>query len=273
MKWDAAWLFGPGLSLALTYAACDADSIVYATTAFVRSKWLKWGATWLFWSWHATSTDVGITWCYQHYQMNYNIPDIKTIKMMSNITFGHVTQLPLPLESVSVSHYAYCIISSTIIFLGQDDRSKLQHDFLIHICHWHWHQHQVMQTALLMAPLHSLGQMIKMKCNKTFGHVTLLPPASHDTDGIINSTITLLISEQSKWGPKCLFQLCMATCASFNVTWCQWDECIPLVKMIEMSCSKNFHAMSCQQHWCWHHMILSAFPMSPFHSLGQENQS
>ena len=30
--------------------------------------------------------------------------------------------------------------------------------FFIIQCHYHWHQHHVMQKALLMAPLHSLGQ-------------------------------------------------------------------------------------------------------------------
>ena len=45
-----------------------------------------------------------------------------------------------------------------LYFLGQDDRSEVQHDFLGHLIHWHWCQHHVMQTALLIASKQSLGQ-------------------------------------------------------------------------------------------------------------------
>ena len=58
----------------------------------------------------------------------------------------------------SVSPNVYSIINGTIIFLDQDDRSDMQHDFL--------------------------------------GHMMLLAPASaaHDIDSIVNSIITFLIS-------------------------------------------------------------------------------
>ena len=39
----------------------------------------------------------------------------------------------MPLTSVSESHDVYNIINDTIIFLGQDHRSEVQHDFLGHM--------------------------------------------------------------------------------------------------------------------------------------------
>ena len=39
----------------------------------------------------------------------------------------------MALASLSVSHDVYSIINGTIIFLGQDDRSEVQHDFLGHM--------------------------------------------------------------------------------------------------------------------------------------------
>ena len=133
------------------------------TTVFVRPRWLKWGAKWLFWSCHAIGTNVGIALCTLYCQRNHYIPYIKTINMRSNMTFlvkwhnchsigitwchwywHHI----LLLTSGSVSHDAYSIINGTIIFLGQDDRSELQHDILGHMIPWHWHRHHVMQTTL-----------------------------------------------------------------------------------------------------------------------------
>ena len=53
-----------------------------------------------------------------------------------------------------------------------------------------------MQTALLMVPLHSLGKGDQNEVQFDFiGQVTSLAPssASHNADGIVNSTITFLM--------------------------------------------------------------------------------
>ena len=39
----------------------------------------------------------------------------------------------MPLASMSVLYDAYSIINGTIIFLGEDDRSEVQHDFPGHM--------------------------------------------------------------------------------------------------------------------------------------------
>ena len=43
---------------------CDANGIINGTIAFVGSRWLKWSATWPFWSCDAFSTGICIKWCW-----------------------------------------------------------------------------------------------------------------------------------------------------------------------------------------------------------------
>ena len=40
--------------------------------------------------------------------------------------------------------------------LGQDNRHKMQLDFLVILCHWHCHQCHIMPTVSSMASLHSV---------------------------------------------------------------------------------------------------------------------
>ena len=91
-------------------------------------KWLKWGATWLFWSCHAIDTDVGIKCYHQHCQRNHYIPYIKQSKW--TMTFWSCDTIAIAttchwcwchmmlLASVSVLHDAYSIINGTIILFG-----------------------------------------------------------------------------------------------------------------------------------------------------------
>ena len=44
-KWDATWLFGPMMPLALALVSYDANSIINGTITFLRLRQLKWGAT------------------------------------------------------------------------------------------------------------------------------------------------------------------------------------------------------------------------------------
>ena len=105
----------------------------------------------------------------------------------------------IPLASVSVLHDVYNITNGTITFLGQNDRSDVQHDFLGNICHLHCHQHNVMQTALFMVPLHSLGQDAQNGVQYDFfGHMTPLAPASQNANSIITDTIAFLRSRGLK---------------------------------------------------------------------------
>ena len=75
----------------------------------------------------------------------------------------------------------------------------------------HWHQHQChMMSTSSMGPLCSLHHDHKMKCNITFSSCDIIGTsmASHDACGIVNCTITFLVSIQSKWGAIWQFWLC-----------------------------------------------------------------
>ena len=61
-----------------------------ATISFVRSRWLKSGTTWLFWSYLVIGTDL-LHSLYEDYQ-----------NAQQNYFYGHVTQLQLPLGSHDV---------------------------------------------------------------------------------------------------------------------------------------------------------------------------
>ena len=56
--------------LAPVSLACDADGIISSTIAFLRSRWLKWDATWLFWLCNNISACTGITWWQWCHQCN-----------------------------------------------------------------------------------------------------------------------------------------------------------------------------------------------------------
>ena len=162
------------MPLALILASHVSISIVKETATFLTSKKSKWQATWLLWSCDTITIANGIIWCHCYW--------------------CHM----IPLASVLVLHDACRIINGTIIFLGHDDRSEVQHDFLGHM----------MPLALASASCdantiyvwhHCIPyiKMIKMKCKHNFfGHVTPLAPASapQNSDVIVNSTITFLTS-------------------------------------------------------------------------------
>ena len=171
---------------------------------------------------HDIDTDVGITWCHQHCQRNHGILYIRTIEMRSNVTFllmWHSCHWYHMMPLVLVSHEAIGISVNVTwclqhhkwhryIFQVKMTEVRCSMTFLVIWCHWHWHQHHVIQTVLLMAPLHSLGPDDQNEVQHYFfGHVTQLAPASpgHDADGIVNGTITFLMSRWSKWSKKWLF--------------------------------------------------------------------
>ena len=61
------------------------DTIV--TFAFLRSRQLKWGATWLLWWCDNIGVGIGITQCQHHHQWHCYIPGVKMIKLRWNMTF------------------------------------------------------------------------------------------------------------------------------------------------------------------------------------------
>ena len=157
----------------------DANGIIYSTIAFLRSSWLKWGATCLFWlcdticssisiihgtiaflrprclEWDATriflscdtiGTCVRIMWCWFYHQWHHHIPQVKIFKMRCNITPGHAVPLALALVSQDTNG----IINGTITFLRLRQsnwhrmwliRSCYAFSTIITWCLWHhqWH--------------------------------------------------------------------------------------------------------------------------------------
>ena len=124
---------------------------------------------------------------------------------------------------------------------------------------------------------------IQMSGNMKF-LVMWLTLASHDVDGVINSTIVFLRLRQSKWGETWLHFSCDATGAGIAITWfqwhCQWQHLVTSAKVIKMKCNMTFEScddsgtgvsiMWWQWHWCQHHVMLTVSSMAPLHSLDQE---
>ena len=52
--------------------------------------------------------------------------------------------------------------------LPQDDQNEVKHDFCGHVVPLTLASHDSILTAMSMAPLHFLGQTIKMRCNMIF---------------------------------------------------------------------------------------------------------
>ena len=134
--------------------------------------------------------------------------------------------------------------------LGHNDQSEVKQEFLV--MYWHFYQYccYVEQTATSMAPL--CEDNWNKVWHDSFGHIMLLAPvptshdtgivndtillgqddwnkvqhdvfghmmavlASHDTAGIINSTITFVCSRWSKWVKHDFFSP-VGTCISIMV--------------------------------------------------------
>ena len=86
------------------------------------------------------------------------------------------------LETMWAPHETDDTVSSTILFVSLDDWNKVQHDF--------------------------------------FGNVMPVL-ASHDPNGINNSTITFVHSWLLKWDATWLFHLCDTIATGISILWCQ----------------------------------------------------
>ena len=94
-------LFGHVMPLPLALTSCDTDGILNSIIAFIRSWWLKCGATWLFWS-------------YQTIGSNNGTVNSITVFIRSRLSeWGHV----ILLASTLASHSTYGIISGTTAFV------------------------------------------------------------------------------------------------------------------------------------------------------------
>ena len=90
-------------------------------------------------------------------------------------------------------------------FLGQDNWNDMQHNFLTLWSHLH-HMLPLTLASVLCDPdtisdctIAFLRQRWNAVQGNIFGHMT--PVTSHDDNGIINGTITFLMSWWLKWGP------------------------------------------------------------------------
>ena len=90
-------------SLTLMLVSCYTNSVVSGTIAFLRSRQLKWGVTWLFWSCDTSGAGIGLMWCQQHHQWHHCIPWIKMIEMRWNIPF--LVMWPINVVCLYTPHY------------------------------------------------------------------------------------------------------------------------------------------------------------------------
>ena len=94
--------YGYVMPLILVSVSHDTNNVT-AFLAFLRSRWMKWSATWPFWSYDAISTDISITWCWWCHQRHHWIPYIKMIDMRCNIRC-HLHQHPMTPMALSMAH-------------------------------------------------------------------------------------------------------------------------------------------------------------------------
>ena len=70
-KWGATWCFAHLMPWALVLPSHNADRIINGTTGFLRSRQSKWGATWLLWS--CATIGASVIWHRWHYQWHHCI--------------------------------------------------------------------------------------------------------------------------------------------------------------------------------------------------------
>ena len=153
------------LLLSLLVSSCDTTGINGDTTALLRSRWLKWGAIWLYWSCDTTGISIDITWCHWHWPLHHMIPITSSVKSLHSLgqenwnagqhdILGHVMPLALALVSCDTDHS----INGIIAFL----RSWWQKRW--NILFWScdvigirtiWHQWHHQWNMTLMSELHT----------------------------------------------------------------------------------------------------------------------
>ena len=133
-------------------------------------------------------------------------------------------------EHVYVSQHAPSI--APLHLLGHSDQNERKHDSLYMLCYWYLSWHHMVPMALKMK-FYSLGQDNWNEVQLGHDMPLALVSLSHDADGIINGTITVLTSMWLKWGAAWLL-----------VMFCLW-------------------------HWHKQHVMLVIFSITPLHWLGQ----
>ena len=128
----------------------------------------------------------------------------------------------------SLSHDPHSIINGMIIFLGQDNRSKVQHDFLSDMIPLAPTSASCDANSIVNGTI-ALPKSTWSKGSATlffFCHGTPMAPVSalHNADSFINSTFAFLRSRYSKWSATWYFW----SCDGIGVTWCQWCHMTPL---------------------------------------------
>ena len=144
-KWGAPWLFSHMISLALSLVSHYADGVINCSITFLRSRQLNWDATWLIWS--CDAFDTSITWCPWHQQWHHYIAYVKMIDMRCNMTFVVMWH-----HGLWHWHHMMPMVSSMLPlhFLGQDNQNwDAPLVFLFMLFHWYWHH--MMPMALSVA--------------------------------------------------------------------------------------------------------------------------
>ena len=264
-------LFGHMMPLMLVPLTLDTIIVISGAIAFVRWRWLKWGATFLIWWCDAIGAGISIMWCWQYCQWHHCLSLIKIIKMRWHMIFWSCATI---VANVSIIWHQFqfymtlmALSMALLHFLGQDDQYKVQHDILViqHLGHWFQH-HMGLLLVSLIALLHSLGHYDWNEVqHDTFVmwfhwhwcqcHVTPVS-AWHDASSILSGTHYIPYVKTIEIGCNMTF-LSYDTIGS-GITWyrwhhqwhhciswvktikCQWQHCTPKVKMIKKRCNITF---------------------------------
>ena len=186
LKCGATRFFWHGTQLVPALVSHHINGLIIDTISFLRSRWCKWGATWLC---HVTQY-VPVSSIASLHSLGQDDKN----EVQYDFT-NHV--MTLVMASMSCDTNTNC----SIVFLMSRELKWVQYNFLVMWHHQCWHQNHVIPRLSSMAPLHSLGEDYQNGLQHDFfHHVTLLAPVSFDTDDIINGNIAFLRSWFFKWG-------------------------------------------------------------------------
>ena len=189
------------MPLALVSVSHHADWSMVPFYSLFQNDW-KWGDAW-FWSCANIGLDMMLMifwWFHQQWKAPLHYLHQDNQNEEQHDFSCHLTQLLWPLTSHDASGvvvtWCLVLINDTIIFLVKITEVRCNIILLVIWCHGHHISIMWGKKHYQLNHYTCLVKMIKMKCKMTIVLVMPLAPmlASCDADGIINGTITFLMS-------------------------------------------------------------------------------
>ena len=159
------WCWCHVMPTTLVSALCDVDSTISGMIAFFKSRWLKWGKTWLFWSCATIGTSHAI----------HVMVIVLLITQLHFLGQGNWNEMQheflvnmMPVVLASASHYPNGIINGTIPFISSRWLKWVAIWLFSQIDHWCRHWHNLFLKYLEWYHCISWIKVIEIRGNMTF---------------------------------------------------------------------------------------------------------